>query len=424
MAKISTYPQPTPPQLGDYVIGTDISDLLMTKNYLLSDIITLATTTNQFVTIVGAQTITGSKTFDYGTSTGVFAPVIINLPAQTQPSFSPDALLIQINGQVPSTTPGAIGGVNVQAHLLDNICYYADLFGDSGVSRGIVIISSDSHNGNFLEFTKKITSPASDVLKFSVGSEGNTQVTASSGYAFQATTGALATDIGIYTGAYIGTGILTGTYGGIAIDASASALGGIAVKAIGNNTATGLYLKGQLSIEGDVGSAGEIFKSNGPGVSPSWVPESKGYFYNSATQTFITANVGVPLTLPLYIPDNTSGISVVTDGSALNRITFSVAGSYRVSPNITIVNTVTPNASVYVWLRKNGVDLSLTARVFTIGNVLVYQNFSLDYAVSVAANDYIQVMCSATNASLLIAAESPTVYRPGIPSSVVTINSI
>ena len=43
MAKISTYPQPTPPSLGDYVIGTDISDLLMTKNYLISDILALAT---------------------------------------------------------------------------------------------------------------------------------------------------------------------------------------------------------------------------------------------------------------------------------------------------------------------------------------------------------------------------------------------
>jgi hypothetical protein len=55
MAKISTYPQPTPPQLSDYVIGTDISDLLMTKNFILSDIITLATTTGQFVTKVGVS---------------------------------------------------------------------------------------------------------------------------------------------------------------------------------------------------------------------------------------------------------------------------------------------------------------------------------------------------------------------------------
>jgi len=41
MAKISTYPQPTIPQLGDYLLGTDISDLLMTKNFLVSDLATL-----------------------------------------------------------------------------------------------------------------------------------------------------------------------------------------------------------------------------------------------------------------------------------------------------------------------------------------------------------------------------------------------
>jgi hypothetical protein len=81
MAKISTYPQPTPPSLGDYVIGTDISDLLMTKNYLISDIITLATTTGQFVTTVGstlptyadnAAAITGGLAVDsiYKTATG------------------------------------------------------------------------------------------------------------------------------------------------------------------------------------------------------------------------------------------------------------------------------------------------------------------------------------------------------------------
>ena len=292
MAKISTYPQPNPPSLSDFLIGTDTSDSDNTKNFEISDIITLATTTNQFVTITGTQTITGSKTFNTG-----------------------------------------------------------------------ILLSNDL--------------PLQSV-----------------------------------------------SYAGIAIQGTAQSAGGIGIKAIGSGGAVGLYLSGSFSISGDEGAANTILKSNGPGVSPAWVVESKGYFYNSVTQTFITANVGVPLTLPSYLPDNTSGILVVSDGSALNRITFSVAGSYRVSPNITIVNTVTPTASVYVWLRKNGVDLPLTARVFSIGNNLVYQNFSLDYAVSVAANDYIQVMCSATNASLLIGAESSTVDRPAIPSSVVTINSI
>lgn len=170
MAKISTYPQPTPPQLGDYVIGTDISDLLMTKNYLISDIITLATTTNQFVTIVGAQTITGSKIFDYGTTTGVYAPVIINLPAQTQ-AISPDGLVININGQVPTTTPGAITAINVQANFLDNICYFGTLYGNAGASKGIVIESFDAHSGNFLEFQKSLLGVLT--TKFSVGNNGD-----------------------------------------------------------------------------------------------------------------------------------------------------------------------------------------------------------------------------------------------------------
>lgn len=180
MAKISTYPQPTPPQLGDYVIGTDISDLLMTKNYLLSDIITLATTTNQFVTIVGAQTITGSKTFDYGTSTGVPASVIINLPAQTQPAYSPDALLISINGQTPSTIPGFIGGVVVQASLLDNVCYSATLNGNAGSSIGIVAESKDAHSGNYLEFRKNLLSVPTTI--FSVANNGDTKANTLSVY--------------------------------------------------------------------------------------------------------------------------------------------------------------------------------------------------------------------------------------------------
>jgi hypothetical protein len=42
MAKISTYAFPSAPKLADYVIGTDTSDSLNTKNFLISDIVALA----------------------------------------------------------------------------------------------------------------------------------------------------------------------------------------------------------------------------------------------------------------------------------------------------------------------------------------------------------------------------------------------
>lgn len=81
MAKISVYPIIAAPILDDTVIGTDIAGSNATKNFLLSDIITLATTTGQFVTKVGvtlptyannAAAISGGLAVDsiYKTSTG------------------------------------------------------------------------------------------------------------------------------------------------------------------------------------------------------------------------------------------------------------------------------------------------------------------------------------------------------------------
>jgi hypothetical protein len=53
MAKISTYSDTPPPSLDDFLLGTDVNNLNSTQNFLVSDVITLATTTGQFVTKVG-----------------------------------------------------------------------------------------------------------------------------------------------------------------------------------------------------------------------------------------------------------------------------------------------------------------------------------------------------------------------------------
>ena len=81
MAKISTYPDTPPPSLDDFLLGTDVSNSDATQNFLLSDVITLATTTGQFVTKAGvtlptyannAAAISGGLAVNsiYKTSTG------------------------------------------------------------------------------------------------------------------------------------------------------------------------------------------------------------------------------------------------------------------------------------------------------------------------------------------------------------------
>jgi hypothetical protein len=55
MAKISTYPFPSSPTLSDKLIGTDLNDMLMTKNFTISDIISVAGSST-YVPYTGATT--------------------------------------------------------------------------------------------------------------------------------------------------------------------------------------------------------------------------------------------------------------------------------------------------------------------------------------------------------------------------------
>ena len=62
MAKISQYAIDSTPSLSDKLIGTDVNDSNITKNYLISDLIGLVNLSG-YVTLGTAQTITGQKTF-------------------------------------------------------------------------------------------------------------------------------------------------------------------------------------------------------------------------------------------------------------------------------------------------------------------------------------------------------------------------
>jgi hypothetical protein len=81
MAKISTYADTPPPSLDDFLLGTDVNNSNSTQNFVVSDVLTLATTTGDFVTVVdsilptyanNAAAISGGLAVNsiYKTSTG------------------------------------------------------------------------------------------------------------------------------------------------------------------------------------------------------------------------------------------------------------------------------------------------------------------------------------------------------------------
>jgi hypothetical protein len=106
-------------------------------------------------------------------------------------------------------------------------------------------------------------------------------------------------------------------------------------------------------------------------------------------------------------------------------------GLYNLQFSIQIKNTTNSSADVDFWFRKNGTDIAKSNSRFGISarkssgdpsHVIV----ALNYFVSLAANDYMQIVWRTSDVAVTIetfaAGTSPT--RPSIPSVIATMSFV
>jgi hypothetical protein len=143
-----------------------------------------------------------------------------------------------------------------------------------------------------------------------------------------------------------------------------------------------------------------------------------------------TGNVSTPTAVKFGTDEITgNGISIVTDGTNLTRITFAAAGTYMVAPNLQLYNSDNSDHDVTIWLRKNGTDVVRSATRVTVpkstdGGSTFFQIVFYD---TVTAGQYIEVMWLPENVAVTIdhtaaAAGPPAV--PAIPSAIVVAERI
>lgn len=143
-----------------------------------------------------------------------------------------------------------------------------------------------------------------------------------------------------------------------------------------------------------------------------------------------TGNVSTPTAVKFGTDEITgNGISIVTDGSNLTRITFAAAGTYMVAPNLQFANSDTNDHDVRVWFRKNGTDIARSATIITVpktgdGGAAFFQIVFYD---TVTAGQYIEVMWLPENVAVTIdhtAAVTGPPAVPAIPSAIVVAERI
>jgi len=159
--------------------------------------------------------------------------------------------------------------------------------------------------------------------------------------------------------------------------------------------------------------------------------------YNNATGSFgvtpyygsflHTASIVLSVTSASYsasfnTTDFAYGVSI--SGSNQDKIKIANAGVYNIQFSAQFDKTNSANATVYVWLRKNGTDIPISNTGLTLGggandSAVAAWNFF----VSASANDYYQLMFAATDNNARVLYTTPPV-GPAVPSLILTVNRV
>jgi len=138
----------------------------------------------------------------------------------------------------------------------------------------------------------------------------------------------------------------------------------------------------------------------------------------------VTANTANAMTFDTV--DYSNSCSLVST----SQLTVTYAGIYNLQFSTQFQNTDTQEHDLSIWLRKNGTDIAGSTGFVSVinkhGGVNGHTIVGWNFYVSLAANDYIQLYWSTTNAAVTIqayAAEtSPT--RPTTASNVATLTFV
>lgn len=131
-------------------------------------------------------------------------------------------------------------------------------------------------------------------------------------------------------------------------------------------------------------------------------PTPTGYYgawQDNVTQTAAANNVGYAMIFRTI--DLANGISVVTDGTNLTRITFANTGIYNLQFSSQFQNSNNQLADVTIWLRLNGVDVAGSSGYVSVpnshGGVDGHVVVSWNYLLSVVAGEYYELLWSTTD---------------------------
>jgi len=144
-----------------------------------------------------------------------------------------------------------------------------------------------------------------------------------------------------------------------------------------------------------------------------------GFFASTVNQTISAINTGTAITF------NTTEIaSAVSIGTPASRIVVAEAGFYTVTTSVQLLSTSSSSKQFYLWLSKNGTDVSNTTRNYTISANNQNRTISATYPISLQAGDYVELKWAGDDTAMRLNAVNNLSFAPSAPSVVIAVTQI
>ena len=150
-----------------------------------------------------------------------------------------------------------------------------------------------------------------------------------------------------------------------------------------------------------------------------------GAFQDSTDQTAASTTVAYPITF--NTTDYSNGVTIASN----SRITVAVTGMWNLQFSLQLINDTNTSQDVDVWFRLNGTNIANSNSKYGLAprksaGDPYHTIATLNYFVSLSANDYIEIVWRTTDTGVYInqyaAGTSPT--RPAVPSAIATMSFV
>ena len=143
-----------------------------------------------------------------------------------------------------------------------------------------------------------------------------------------------------------------------------------------------------------------------------------GSFDSTVDQTLGAINTATAVTLSNTLVSN--GVTL-TSGSRLNVVE---AGYYQIDATIQLTSGSSSAKNIFFWLRKNGSNVADSTRAVTVDINSGYLPISLNYTISLAASDYIELYWAADDTNVTLDAIAASAFAPASPSVLVNMSQL